>query len=83
MSETQDKKTILKDILLKKKELLVARIKRSSGEIVKAERPIHISNVSHVENGKAIKIGFKIENGEGKAFTRKTRISKKTKKKID
>jgi ribosomal protein L29 len=32
MSETQDKKTILKDILLKKKELLVARIKRSSGD---------------------------------------------------
>lgn len=30
---TQDRKAILKDISAKKKELLVARIKRSSGDI--------------------------------------------------
>lgn len=33
MSVTQDKKTILKDISAKKKELLVSRIKRSSGDV--------------------------------------------------
>lgn len=53
------------------------------GEIVKSERAIHISNVSHTENGKAVKIGFKIEAGKGKVFARKVRVSKKTGKKID
>jgi large subunit ribosomal protein L24 len=53
------------------------------GEIVKSERSIHISNISHVEDGKAVKIKFVIESGEGKAFTRKNRVSKKSGKKID
>lgn len=52
------------------------------GKIVKEERSIHISNISHVEDGKAVKVGFKLEEGEGKAFKRKVRISKKTNKKI-
>jgi len=52
------------------------------GQILKVEKPIHISNVSHVENGKAIKIKFAIEAGEGKIFTRKHRVSKKSGKKI-
>lgn len=52
------------------------------GEIKKSERSIHISNISHVEDGKAIKIKFEIEAGEGKAFTRKNRVSKKSGKKI-
>jgi large subunit ribosomal protein L24 len=52
------------------------------GEIVKSERSIHISNISHVEDGKAVKIKFSIESGEGKSFTRKNRISKKSGKKI-
>ncbi len=52
------------------------------GQIVKVEKPIHISNISHVEDGKAVKIKFVTESGEGKIFTRKGRVSKKTGKKI-
>ena len=53
------------------------------GEITKAEKPIHISNISHIENGKPVKVGFKIEEGKGDIFKRKIRVSKKTGKKID
>jgi len=53
-----------------------------AGEIMKKEGSIHISNLSHIENGKPVKIAFKVEAGEGKNFTRKTRISRKTGKKI-
>jgi large subunit ribosomal protein L24 len=52
------------------------------GEIIKKEKPIHISNISHVENGKAVKIKFVTDAGEGKAFARKYRVSKKSGKKI-
>jgi len=52
------------------------------GQIVKVEKPIHISNISHVEDGKAVKIKFVTESGEGKVFTRKSRVSKKSGKKI-
>lgn len=52
------------------------------GQIVKVEKPIHISNISHVEDGKAVKIKFVTEAGEGKIFTRKSRVSKKSGKKI-
>ncbi len=52
------------------------------GQILKSEKPIHISNISHVENGKPIKIKFVTDSGEGKVFTRKSRISKKSGKKI-
>ena len=53
------------------------------GSIIKKEKPIHVSNISHVENNKPIKIKFVIEQGEGKIFTRKHRISKKSKQKIN
>ncbi len=52
------------------------------GQILKVEKPIHISNVSHVENGKAVKVKFVIDSGEAKKFARKSRVSKKTGKKI-
>ncbi len=55
---------------------------QTPGQIVKVEKPIHISNISHVENGKAVKIKFVVEAKEGKAFTRKSRVSKKSGKKI-
>lgn len=55
---------------------------QTPGQIVKVEKPINISNISHVENGKAVKVKFVVEAGEGKAFTRKTRVSKKSGKKI-
>lgn len=53
-----------------------------AGKIVNIEKPIHISNISHVEGGKPAKAGFVIEKGEGKVFTRKTRILKKSRKRI-
>lgn len=52
------------------------------GQILRVEKPIHISNISHVEDGKAVKIKFVTESGEGKIFTRKSRVSKKSGKKI-
>lgn len=55
---------------------------QNPGQILKKEKPIHISNISHVEDGKAVKIKFVTEKGEGKIFTRKSRVSKKSGKKI-
>ena len=55
---------------------------QTPGQIVKVEKPISISNVSHVEDGKAVKVKFTVEAGEGKIFTRKYRVSKKSGKKI-
>ncbi len=52
------------------------------GQILKIEKPIDISNISHVEDGKAVKIKFVTDSGEGKTFTRKNRVSKKSGKKI-
>ncbi|WP_442265484.1 50S ribosomal protein L24 [Tenacibaculum sp. ZS6-P6] len=46
------------------------------GGIVKQEAPLHISNVALVENGEAVRVGYKVEGDA------KTRISKKTKKAI-
>jgi large subunit ribosomal protein L24 len=54
------------------------------GEIKIIEKPINISNISHVENGLPIKIKFLIDDKSGgKPFTKKERISKKTGKKIN
>lgn len=52
------------------------------GQIVKKEKPVDISNLSHVEDGKPVRVKFVIDSGEGKAFVRKNRISKKSGKKI-
>ena len=52
------------------------------GKILKIEKAIHRSNVSHCENGKPIKIKFIVESKEGKPFSKKIRISKKTENKI-
>lgn len=49
----------------------------SPGQIVDFEKPIHISNVSLVEDGKPAKVGFRIENGK------KIRIFKKSGKGVD
>jgi len=46
------------------------------GGIIKKEAPLHISNVALIENGKAVRVGYKVEGGT------KTRISKKTKNEI-
>ena len=47
--------------------------------IVKVEKPIHKSNVSHVENGVSAKVTFFIDSvSDGKSFTKKRRIFKKS-----
>ena len=46
------------------------------GGIVKKEASIHISNLSLVENGEAVRVGYQVEGDK------KTRISKKTKNAI-
>jgi large subunit ribosomal protein L24 len=46
------------------------------GGIEKMEAPLHISNLSLVENGKPVRVGFRIENDK------KIRFSKKSNKAI-
>jgi large subunit ribosomal protein L24 len=55
---------------------------KEPGRIIKEERPIHISNISHQEEGKPVKVRFEIAEGEEKSFKRKNRVSKKSGKKI-
>lgn len=56
---------------------------KQPGQIIKKEKLINISNISHVENGKAIKIKFAINKGDAKKFVNKDRISKKTATKLN
>ena len=46
------------------------------GQIISVEKPIDVSNVSLMEDGKPAKVGFKIEDGK------KIRIFKKTGNKV-
>ena len=55
----------------------------SAGEIIKSPRKIHRSNISHIEDDKPINVKFVTEEGDGKSFKSKIRVSKKTDKKID
>ena len=56
---------------------------QNKGEISKVEKQIHISNISHVEDGKAIKVKFvsKKSSEDNKSFD-KIRVSKNTGNKI-
>lgn len=49
---------------------------QNPGQIVKLEKPIHVSNVAHVEDGKPVKVKFVTESDK------KQRVSKKSGKKI-
>jgi len=49
---------------------------QTPGQRVKQEKPMHVSNVAYAENGKPVKLGFKVEDGK------KVRFSKKSKNKI-
>ncbi|MDD2839932.1 MAG: 50S ribosomal protein L24 [Rickettsiales bacterium] len=49
---------------------------QTPGQRVKEEKSIHVSNVAYAEDGKPVKVGFKVEDGK------KVRISKKSKNKI-
>jgi len=55
---------------------------QEAGKIIKKEMPIHRSNVSHCEDGKPVKIKFITESKDGKPFSKKIRVSKKTANKI-
>lgn len=52
-----------------------------TGRILKQEKLIHISNVSHIENNRPVKIKFSV-SAEGSKHLRKSRISKKSGNKI-
>jgi large subunit ribosomal protein L24 len=80
--------SILKDRVVVEGVRLVTIHKKPTGQqlgqIKKEERSIHISNISHVENGKSIKIKFVINSdGDDKKSVKKDRVSKKTGKKIE
>ena len=79
---TNDKKVIISGVNVRK---IHKKPKgEQPGEIIKLERPIHISNISHIdENNKASKISFLVEDGEDKKFKRKSRILKTTGKKLN
>lgn len=49
---------------------------RSQGQIIEKSMPVHISNVAYAEDGKATRLGYKVEDGK------KTRVSKKTGKSL-
>jgi large subunit ribosomal protein L24 len=46
--------------------------KNSAGQIVSVEKAIHISNISLMENNRAAKVGFKIENGKKVRYFKKS-----------
>lgn len=52
------------------------RQRGQQGEIIEKTMPIHVSNVALIEGGKAVRVGYKVENDK------KVRISKKTNQKI-
>jgi len=49
---------------------------QAPGQIVEAEKPIDISNVSLMEDGKPVKVKFEVQDGK------KVRVSKKTGNKV-
>jgi large subunit ribosomal protein L24 len=83
IKEIKNEKVIVEGVNLK--TIHKKPTQESQGQIVKIERPIHISNVSHILDGKPAKIKFVIENNsEGvKNFKLKERFFKKTNKKIN
>ena len=42
------------------------------GGIVKKEAPLHISNVALIENGEAVKVGYKVEGDKKIRFSKKS-----------
>lgn len=52
------------------------RRRRSQGQVIEKPAPIHVSNVSLVEDDKAVKVGYQVKDGK------KTRVSRKSGKEI-
>ncbi|HAO14403.1 MAG TPA: 50S ribosomal protein L24 [Tenacibaculum sp.] len=76
--------TILKDkdrVLVEGVNMVSKHTKPSAtspqGGIVKKEAPLHISNVSLIENGEAVRVGYKFDGDK-----KKIRFSKKSDKAI-
>lgn len=68
-------KVIVEDINIVKRHQK-SRKEGQKGEIVEVSAPVHVSNVALVEDGKAVRAGYKIESGK------KIRVSKKSGQKI-
>ncbi len=49
---------------------------RSQGQVIKKPAPVHVSNVAFADGKKAVRLGYKVEEGK------KVRVSKKTGKAI-
>lgn len=49
---------------------------RSQGQVIEKAMPVHVSNVSLMENKKPVRVSYKVEDGK------KTRISRKSGNKI-
>ena len=49
---------------------------RSQGQLIEKNAPIHVSNVALLEDGKPVKVSYKVE-GEGDR-AKKVRVSRKT-----
>lgn len=66
---------IIEDINVAKRHQKNTRA-RSQGQIIEKSMPIHISNVALMEGDKAVRVGYKVEEGK------KVRISRASGKKI-
>lgn len=72
---TKDHTVVVEGVNLVKKHTKPNQANPNGG-IVEMEAPIHVSNVMYAEDGKPVRIGFKVEDGK------KVRVSKKTGKVI-
>ena len=66
----KDNKAIVSGINIVKKHKKPTM--NSAGHILCVEQPIHLSNISNTENGKAAKVGFKIEDGKKVRYFKKS-----------
>lgn len=89
-----DRKKIGKILSIKDKMVLIEGINlatihkkptnSSPGEVLKVEKPVHISNISHLEDGCPSKIKYvcPVDNEKLKPFKVKNRVYKKSGKKL-
>jgi len=70
----KDEKVVVAGINMAKKHKKPTM--NTPGQIISVEQPIHVSNVSLMEDGKPAKVGFKVEDGK------KVRIFKKSGNKV-
>lgn len=71
-------KVVVKGLNIVKKSQKPNQQMGIAGGIVEFEKPLDISNVMLVDGGKAVRVGIKVDEKTGK----KTRINKKTNKKL-